>query len=181
MANTPATPRTWVATNTLTAAQLNVDVRDNSDYVLTSKPNCRVYNSAAVSVSSGGSGTAITFDSERYDKGSGSHSTSSNTSRLTVPTSCGGVYLIGANAILAASASGTYRYMFFRLNGTTNIAFQTYPFSASYNTHMNLTTAYTLAAGDYVEVFAQQDTGGAINITVQGNYSPEFWWIWQST
>jgi hypothetical protein len=37
-----------------------------------------------------------------------------------------------------------------------------------------VTTVYDLAAGDYLEVFAYQDSGGALNVQTNANYSPEF-------
>ena len=178
MANTPATPRTWVAANTLTAAQMNVDVRDNGDYLLTSKPNARVYNSGAISLATG-SVTALTFDSERYDKGAGSHSTSSNTGRLTVPTSCGGVYLIGGNVSFASNSTGV-RQIGIRINGSTTIAQVYVNTNSSADCNLSICTAYSLAAADYVELMAFQNSGGNLNVQVSAG-SPEFWWVWQST
>lgn len=180
MANTPATPRTWVAGAVLTAAQLNADVRDNTDFLLTSAPAVRVYNSANISISNN-TVTALTFDTERYDVGSGMHSTSVNTGRLTVPTGCGGKYHIGASLVFAANATGR-RYAAIRLNGTTLIAIQIEPTnSGTYATGIQVSCDYALAAADYVEVEVYQDSGGALNVTFAGNYSPEFWAHWVRT
>jgi hypothetical protein len=178
VANTPTTPRTWVAAETHTAAHHN-QIRDNEDYLLTSKPNCRVFNSAAISITNN-TLTALTFDSERYDKGSGSHSTSSNTGRLTVPTSCGGVYHIFGSVEFASNAAG-YRWLYLRVNGTTTIAGLAVPPVSGAATPMVISTSYSLAAADYVELLVLQTSGGALNAAATANYSPEFGWVWQST
>ena len=40
-----------------------------------------------------------------------------------------------------------------------------------------VTTIYQLTAGDYVEVRAYQNSGGALNVNSTANYSPEFWMV----
>ena len=155
-------------------------IRDSLLWTATDAPHCRVYNSGSFSLTTGVAG-AITFDSERVDVG-GCHSTSSNTSRLTVPSGGGGFYLIGGHVAIAASSAGTYRTLGIRLNGATFIAYQTLaPLSASVDVRGSIQTAYQLAAGDYVELLASQDSGGALNVLAASNYTPEFWFKWVST
>ena len=180
MANTWATPRTWVAANVLTAAQLNVDVRDNGDYMGTSKPNCRAFNSANISHTTSGTTQALTFDSERYDRGSGMHSTSVNTGRLTVPTGCGGVYLVGGCIEWASNITG-YRELGVRLNGASLIVDLSHPAVNGTVTRQNVGCLYQLTAGDYVELVCNQNSGGALNVQASSPVSPEFWAVWQST
>lgn len=135
-------------------------------------PQARVYNSAALSIVNGGAGTFLTFDSERYDNGA-LHSTTSDTGRLTAPVT--GLYDIGASVDFAANSTG-YRQIALRLNGATFIAAQMGNAVASPQAHqVQVSTQYHLTAGDYVEVRATQGSGGALNITAVGNYSPEFW------
>jgi hypothetical protein len=180
VANTWTTPRTWVASAILTAAQLNVDVRDNGDFLATSRPNCRVFNSGAITLTNNTT-TALTFDSERYDRGSGLHSTVTNTGRLTVPSGCAGVYWFGANVEIAANATGV-RELALRINGTTNIAFVTLTTVTAADTAMiNINAPYAMSVGDYCEVTAFQNSGGSLSATAAGARSPEFWGSWMST
>lgn len=156
-------------------------IRDSLLWSVTDAPHCRVYNSTTFSLTSGAAAAAVTFDSERTDVG-GCHSTSVNTSRLTVPSGGAGFYIVGGHLAIAASSGGTYRTVGIRVNGTTVIAQQTLaPLSASVDVRCSITTAYQLAAADYVEIIAAQDSGGALNVLAASAYTPEFWMKWVST
>ena len=63
----------------------------------------RVYNSTDFTHNSTGNWVAVTFDTERFDTDT-IHSTSTNTSRLTINT--GGKYLIGGAVTFTANATG---------------------------------------------------------------------------
>lgn len=131
----------------------------------------RVYNSANISVVSGGSGTILTFNSERYDTDN-IHSTVSNTSRLTATTA--GKYHISGTLFFANNTTGA-RGLQILLNGATNIAIVRIPTVAGTDVPaLNISTVYDLAAGDYVELIAYQTSSGALNVTASGNQSPEF-------
>lgn len=140
-----------------------------------SKPMCRVYNSAALSVATA-TNTVLTMDSERYDVGS-CHSTSSNTSRLTVPAGCGGIYHIGGVAMFAANATGV-RAIWLMLNGATRIVQQAQPASSATDQSITVSCDYKLTAADYVELYVYQSSGGLLNINSSANYSPEMWFHW---
>lgn len=104
--------------------------------------------------------TALTFDSEDYDTDA-FHSTSSNTSRITIPTGKGGKYLLNAVIGWEANSTGT-RGMAFYKNG----ALVTYPMqypTATVETWYNGSMVLSLAAADYVEVYAFQSSGGNLN------------------
>lgn len=131
----------------------------------------RVYNDANVSVANAGAGTALTFNTERWDTGN-FHSTSSNTSRLTAPTA--GLYSIGGCVRFAASSAGT-RAVALRLNGSTVIDDVFIDVDSAIAHTIKVGTEYQLAAGDYVELVAFQDSGGALNVLAAANFSPEFW------
>ena len=151
-------------------------VRDNQEYSARNKPHCRVYNSAAISLATSNVDQALTFNSERYDVG-GCHSTASNTGRITIPSGEGGKYLITGHVEIASNATGD-RQLSIRLNGSTAIAAQRVGANASSVTIQSLSVVYALAAGDYVELWALQSSGGALNVTASGNYSPEFTAMW---
>lgn len=151
----------------------------NQQYGFDSHPRARVYNSANIALTNG-SFTTLTYNSERYDSG-GCHSTVSNTSRLTVPASEGGLYVIGGNVEVTASAA-TIIASRLLVNGTTEIA-RVGPGSTGNSTaalRLLIQTEWELAAGDYVEqqVFVN---AGSLNALVLSNYSPEMWFRWVAT
>jgi hypothetical protein len=129
----------------------------------------RVYNNANISVASGGAGQALTFNTVRRDNG-GLFGLA-NPSRLTAPVD--GWYLITGTAQWAASAAGR-RIGTLKINGTA-VAVTEWALSATATTpRINPTTFYYMTAGQYAEFWVYQDTGGALNIEVAANYSPEF-------
>ena len=132
-------------------------------------PAARVYNSANISIPNA-TLTALTFNSERFDNDS-IHSTASNTSRLTATTA--GVYSISGNFTMAPLGSGK-GLIGVRLNGSLIIAYQRFAGITATNLIQAIQTTYKLAAGDYVELIAHQDSGSALNVIAASNYSPEF-------
>lgn len=112
--------------------------------------------------------TTLTFDTTRYfTEAIGS------SDRFTAPRD--GVYRIGGHARFAASATGQ-RVLYLRVNGGTYIAIDSRTsVGAGAPTDVHIATEYELAAGDYVQLQAYQDSGGSLTITAAGNYSPEFW------
>lgn len=132
----------------------------------------RVYNNANISITTATT-TALTFNSERYDL-STLHSTSTNTSRLTLPTA--GAWFIGGSVAWAANATGV-RQLAIRKNGTTILSSVLGPASSGgvNGTQQAVSTEYSFAVNDYVELIVYQDSGGALNVVVVGDYSPEFW------
>lgn len=130
----------------------------------------RVYNGADLPLANNTT-TTLTFNAERYDSGD-LHSTAALTSRLTVPIT--GLYSIGACVAYASNATG-YRQTFVLLNGTTTIVDDLRAPVSGVATVVNIATDYRLAAGDYVEVQAFQNSGGALNVVALPNFSPDFW------
>lgn len=173
-------PSTQGASSVIPTSRLNA-YKDGLDWIAADHPRCRVYNSANISHATSGTEQAVTFNSERVDVG-GCHSTSSNTSRLTVPTGGAGIFLIGGCVTFAASGDGN-RELYIRLNGTTKIWADEAPSNAGFAEQVTLplVTFYPLAAGDYVELVANQTSGGALNMLALANYSPEFWFTWIAT
>jgi hypothetical protein len=133
----------------------------------------RVYNNAALTIPDT-TGTLLTFNAERYDNG-GLHDTVTNNSRLTAQKA--GKYTIWAGVEWALNTTG-FRMVAIRLNGTTNIALVTANGTTGNTTDQSISTLYHLAAGDYVEVMVWQTSGGNLNVSVGGSYSPEFAMQW---
>jgi hypothetical protein len=151
-------------------------VRTNQKWFADDKPRARVYRTSAQSIPSGAA-TMVLFDAERYDVG-GCHSTVSNTSRLTVPSGGDGLYVMGANLLLAAAAGGA-RQCGLRINGSVFLGITSAVPETIYGNYFAISTEYELAAGDYVEVFVFQDTGAAVNLAATGGpHTSDFFFRW---
>lgn len=130
----------------------------------------RVYRTTDQTLTTGVA-AAITFDAERYDTDA-FHSTSVNTSRLTIPFA--GYYRVTAGLRYASNATG-FRQAQIRLNGTTLIGSVVVSATATNITDLQVTADYLFAASDYVELIAGQTSGGNLNVSAAGNFTPEFW------
>lgn len=173
------TPFTAVAGTAWKAADWNTYGRDNLAWIATDSPACRVYSSVNVSCANV-TEVALAMNSERYDNAS-MHSTSSNTSRVTVPTGGGGKYLLGGT-IQWANAAGNERNVQVRLNGATRIVVQaSAPVAGGLVTKQSCMGVYAMVAADYGELIAYQDSGGAVNVQAASAYSPEFFAFWFRT
>jgi hypothetical protein len=179
-ATAPATPATGLGVFYFKSADSKPYAKNDAgtEYDLTASGagggatfiGARVYNSANIACASGAA-VLLTFDSERYDTDS-IHSTTANTGRLTVTTA--GKYHITGQASFASNSTGA-RGLFVRLNGTTELAHvRQSAVGGTDITILNVSTTYDLAATDYVELLAYQTSGGSLNVTVLGNFSPEF-------
>lgn len=100
--------------------------------------------------------TAVAFDAEDYDTDT-MHSTSSNTSRLTMTTA--GKYLIICGGRFEANANGL-RDSYIRKNGTTIIGPSYRQLGSTAAIFLNTSVIDTFAANDYVEFLLFQDSGG---------------------
>jgi len=107
--------------------------------------------------------TAITWDTEEFDT-DGYHSTSSNTSRITVPKA--GKYLITASLSYASNATGA-RFLWFQKNGVTGrTGLNGGNAPTSNDNGVTSSVIMSLAANDYIEAIGFQSSGG--NLSVQG-------------
>lgn len=122
---------------------------------------CSLYNSANISVANV-SNVVLTFNSEFYDT-DGYHSTSSNTSRITVPSGKAGKYLINAKIVWASNATGV-RVIHFQKNGTLDNNVVCLTAVNGDETRMGAAMVYDLAVGDYVELVTYQSSGGSLNV-----------------
>src|SRR5262249_33429580 len=121
-----------------------------------------VVNSAVLSVATGAAiGTAVTFDTERYDT-DGYHSTSSNTDRLTAPTT--GYYAYGGGGTFVANATGDRQLIISHSNTSNhpNLVF-TGKGTANFLNGMVVSGEANFTAGEYVSAQVLQDSGGNLN------------------
>jgi hypothetical protein len=137
---------------------LNTHVRDNLLELRATPANrCSAYNAGTQGITAGAAAVALTFDSEEYDSAT-MHSTSSQTSRVTIPSGGGGTYHVngrtqknGVNGLLVLEL---------RKNGGATPIRST---EANTSTVMSLviSDAVVLAAGDYLELFASHSSNDA--------------------
>jgi hypothetical protein len=113
----------------------------------------------------------VTWDSENFDTDA-YHSTSTNTSRLTVPSGKAGKYVITAHTLFEASATGSRVHQIL-VNGSgrqfTNVS------SCGSNTEQSVlsSTILNLAEADYVELRVVQNSGGS-KVIYSGTFYSNF-------
>jgi hypothetical protein len=130
---------------------------------------CSLYKSVFQSISSG-TDTAITWNSEYFDTDS-YHNTSTNTSRITIPTGKGGKYQINFTSSWDTSPSATRCVNYIKKNGTT--IHQNEVNKGASESGATTAAIYDLAAADYIEAFVFQNGGSTLSFlaTVQTNFS----------
>lgn len=169
----PAASKTLTVSNSMTLAGVSdgLSLTLGNTGTLYTNIGARVYNNANQSVATS-SNTVLTYNSERYDTDT-IHSTVSNTGRLTATTA--GKYLIISLVQFEANTTG-FRQINIRLNGATTIARAQHDAVtvASIASIEIAVCTYDLAATDYVETVAFQDSGSSLNVLSTANLSPEF-------
>jgi hypothetical protein len=130
---------------------------------------CSLYKSVFQSISTG-TDTAITWNSEYFDTDS-YHSTSSNTSRITIPAGKGGKYQINFTASWDGSPSATRCVNYIKKNGTT--IHQNEVNKEGSESGATTAAIYDLAVSDYIEAFVWHNGGSPLSFlaTVQTNFS----------
>jgi hypothetical protein len=123
----------------------------------------KTYKTGADQTISNNTVTAITWDAEYYDTDT-LHSTSTNTSRFTVPSGKGGKWAIQASLFYNGSAVGERRIRVYK-NGTFESDSRDY-FGGSGATQFSiaLSNVFDLVATDYLEIYAYQNTGGNLGV-----------------
>lgn len=121
---------------------------------------CALYKSANQSIS-GSTQTLITFDTELYDTNS-YHSTSSNTSRITIPTT--GKYRLFLKIDYAAGSTAGSRDVYIKKNGSNFAYFYGYAANVSHTPTIVGALAVNATAGDYYELNAYQGSTGSLDI-----------------
>jgi len=131
-----------------------------------------LYKAAAQSIPNA-TWTAVTFSDEAWDTNS-FHSTSTNTSRITIPAGLSGKYEFNARGFFAPNATGI-RYISLYLNGVS-VRINYFPASAN-DFHLELTSKLNLVATDYIELYVYQSSGGNLNFSAgatEGELSTTF-------
>ena len=102
--------------------------------------------------------TKVAFDTAVVDSDSGFDNSND---RWTVPTGKGGKYLITFQ-MMYADAADFFVNVHYRINGNTNSGFSTWG-DNTYYTGFNQASIINLSAGDYIELWSKQASGGSIN------------------
>lgn len=144
-----------------TAATHNLILENVNNYRV--PPMCKATKNAVQSIPAT-TATVITFATEDYDTDD-MHSTSVNTSRITVNTS--GVYTV-TGFILSAPSAAAFNYVYIYKNGTalpanTGIVAGTKDGGNAIITQ--ITCTLSLAVNDYIELAFYHNNAGAINVT----------------
>jgi hypothetical protein len=114
----------------------------------------------------------LAFDTESYDFG-GFHSTTTNTSRMTIPADESGYYFVSASLSWESATDGD-RLVSIVLNGSTPIANDSRRPLNSGSLDVTLSVIRRLNAGDYVEVHTYQTSAASRNILSSGSATPFF-------
>lgn len=163
----------------VTAADENTYVRDATTFFL-SQPRVAVTHSTTQSIPTG-TFTAHLFDTETFDTDTtGDHSTSSATSKFTVIT--GGTYLLSGAVAFAGNATGRRGGAFYK-NGAilTGSEWLVPAGVASSLIIPSMAFMVQLVAGDYVEMWVYQDSGGALNANPGSGAASSFQALWVGT
>lgn len=126
---------------------------------------CSAYNDGAQSIGDAVA-TAILFGAEDWDT-AGLHSTSVNTSRFTIPAGFDGKWSFSYGVSFPANATGI-RSAVLRKNGGSDTNDVVGSATFGVGTSATLTSLHAqrtveLVEGDYIELYAYQSSGGALN------------------
>ncbi len=134
------------------------------------QPFARLNKAGTQSISSGGAaGTAINWDIGSSSISSDGVISLASSSRVAV--SQAGLYLFNGNVAYAGNVTGT-RVVMFASNGSATFTgpdgsrgYTQDPAVTLDGSSLAASAMFTLGAGEYVEMFAYQNSGGALNIT----------------
>ena len=142
--------------------------------------NASLRNGPACSVTKGGVQTAatgtylvMTFDTENFDS-DGLHSTASNTSRITIPAGFGGVWRISGTAYFTANATGIRSALFVKNGAGAVLGEDARPAATGISTICKPSALLSLVAGDYVELWAYQTSGGNLDMLATTTFEAHY-------
>jgi hypothetical protein len=171
------TVRDWAATEAITEAKLD-EISTALNFLL-APPRTYAYKSADGSLANT-TWDAINLGVEAYDSHA-AHDNSTNNTRLTAPET--GLYTITAHLTFATNSGGV-RGLDIRMNanavqtGGTDIALVIIAGNGTTEARLIASVDRQLTAGDYIEVFAYQSSGGALNVLGgQANTFLSFRWV----
>lgn len=170
MANLPVpSPRTFQVNEVETGANLN-SIRDALNFLL-NPPHAVLTQTAVQSINSGGL-VAVQFDGTTVDS-YGGHSNTTNNTRYTAQVA--GWYWVHGATVWTNNGTSNRGTELHKNASASAFGTQALPAgSTNVFTAVAASGEVQLAVGDYVELWAFQDTGAAIN-THAGSYLDVFW------
>lgn len=141
---------------------------------LTSQLKCSIYSSAANQVIPNTTWTVFAFNAETFDTG-GLHDNVTNNSRITIPAGGGGLYLVGYTIAFNTNATG-FRASQIKKNNVTAYFGNSLAAANGNTTGLVGSVLLSLSAGDYLELFSYQNSGGNLDVWSQEN-NTNFWAI----
>ena len=118
---------------------------------------CSVYKSSQQTLTNNAE-TALTFDTENFDT-SAFHSTTTNNSRMTIPSGKAGYYLV-VTTVSFGNSSTPARAVTLRKNGAEHAYLQQIQPVSNGGSITNGTYILNLAENDYIEIYVRQESGG---------------------
>ena len=118
--------------------------------------------------------TVLTWSSENFDSDN-YHSTSSNTSRITIPTGKAGKYFVNAAVYWESSPTADALVLRIRKNGAGQVQFNSVPKTNGNQVTLTAFVTLDLVVGDYLELVAYQNSGS--NLTVNGDSTYTFFGV----
>ena len=164
----------------ITASLWNDDVRDAVNFLI-SPPRVKVYKTANQSIADNAY-ACLTWNAEAFDSDTMHDNTTSN-SRITFTTA--GTYQITLNCLWANNSTGIRNHTIEK-NGSTSInsgtkILEPFAFNPGNATHngVSVSLMHSFAAGDWIQVFVLQNSGGALNLsgTTEAHSSFSARWI----
>jgi len=175
MANLPVpVPRTFSVSEIEVAAYLNT-LRDALTFLL-NLPGAVLTQAAAQSVANA-AWTALAFDNTLKDN-YGGHSNTTNNSRYTAQVA--GWYRVQAGGGVVAAAGGTGRGVDVYKNGAAYTAGAGVVGNSGVVHSTTTGIPVFLNAGDYIEIYVWQNSGGALNTNGTGQYASWMAVCWES-
>lgn len=174
MANLPVpSPRTFSVGEVEVAAYFNA-VRDALTYLLNTP--LAILNQATPQSFTNGVSAALAYDGTFLDT-YGGHSNSTNNSRYVAQVT--GWYFVKAGVVWAANAANNRAIQLYK-NGTAfPYSWQAVPAAGTFNDPGVETSALVqLNAGDYVEAFTTQNSGGALSTAVVATIASNMQVMW---
>ena len=124
---------------------------------------CQLEKITSLQSISNATATAITFNSEVFDT-DGFHDNSTNNSRITIPSGKAGKYLLIAQVSFAANATGARIIKLYKNGTLLQLASVTSAAPSTDFTVLTGTNIVSASVGDYFELFAEQSSGGNLNL-----------------
>jgi len=126
---------------------------------------CSLYKNTTAQTLSSGTATAISFNAEEFDTDA-FHDNSTNNTRITIPTGKGGKYIIISAIVFASNTTGIRTISIYK-NGSSLLDTYQHAPTPSAAARCEVTNILSLNAGDYIETYAAQQSGGNLDVNAE--------------